>query len=473
MYNEMFRGSGLREEYAVIDAWLNKHGPNALLERQDEAEALFRRNGITFAVYTDGTDPDRVIPFDMVPRVFNASEWSIIERGSIQRAKALNCFIADVYGDRKIIKKGIIPEAMILNNPAYLEEMNGYRPPNDIWSHIIGVDIVRTDEEQFFVLEDNCRTPSGVSYVLQNREVMSRMFPELFEGGRVRPVDGYGEHLAAAMQDCAPANCEGAPTLALLTPGQYNSAYYEHYFLADLMGIELVEGSDLFVEDDKVFMRTTKGPEQVHVLYRRIDDDFMDPEVFRADSALGVPGIIRAMKAGNVTMVNAPGTGIADDKSIYTYVPEMIRFYLDEEPIIENVPTYCCDRPDELEYVLANLAKLVVKEVHGSGGYGMLVGPTSSAEEVEDFRAKLIANPTNYIAQPTLSLSTSPILTPDGMSPRHVDLRPFVISGSKTTLIPSGLTRVALTEGSLVVNSSQGGGVKDTWVLSDRISDAE
>lgn len=471
MYNEMFRGSDLREEYAIIDAWLHKHGPNALLERQDEAEALFRRIGITFAVYQEGTDPDRLIPFDMVPRVFNASEWSIVERGSIQRAKALNAFIADVYGPRNIVKEGILPEAMILNNPAYLEEMNGYRPPNDIWSHIIGVDIVRTGEDQFYVLEDNCRTPSGVSYVLQNREVMSRIFPDLFEGGRVRPVDGYGEHLASAMQDCAPTNCEGKPTLALLTPGQYNSAYYEHYFLADLMGIELVEGTDLFVEDDVVYMRTTKGPERVDVLYRRIDDDFMDPEVFRKDSALGVPGIIRAMKAGNLTMVNSPGTGIADDKSIYTYVPEMIRFYLNEEPIIENVPTYCCERPDELAYVLENLAELVVKEVHGSGGYGMLVGPTSTHEEVEEFRKLVVADPANYIAQPTLALSTSPILTSDGMSPRHVDLRPFVISGNKTTLIPSGLTRVALTEGSLVVNSSQGGGVKDTWVLTDTPTD--
>ncbi|SFR38959.1 Uncharacterized conserved protein, circularly permuted ATPgrasp superfamily [Yoonia tamlensis] len=473
MYNEMFRDSALRAEYAVIDAWLKKHGPVALLERQAEAEELFRRIGITFAVYTEGTDPDRLIPFDMVPRVFNESEWSIVERGSIQRANALNCFIADVYGARNIVKEGIMPEEMILKNPAYLKQMNGYRPPNDIWSHIIGVDIVRTGEGQFYVLEDNCRTPSGVSYVLQNREVMHRMFPDLFEGGHVRPVDGYGELLATAMQDVAPANCSGRPTLALLTPGQYNSAYYEHYFLADLMGIELVEGSDMFVEDDIVYMRTTNGPERVDVLYRRLDDDFMDPEVFFEGSTLGVPGIIRAMKAGNITLVNAPGTGIADDKSIYTYVPDMIRFYLNEEPIIENVPTYCCERPDELKYVLDHLAELVVKEVHGSGGYGMLVGPTSTPEQVEEFRAKLVANPTNYIAQPTLALSTSPVLTPDGMSPRHVDLRPFVISGKKTALIPSGLTRVALQEGSLVVNSSQGGGVKDTWVLSsDRTSHA-
>jgi uncharacterized circularly permuted ATP-grasp superfamily protein len=467
MYNEMFRGADLREEYSVIKAWMDTHGPEALLERQAEAEALFRRIGITFAVYTEGNDTDRLIPFDMVPRVFNASEWSIVERGSVQRAKALNAFIADIYGERAIIRDGIVPQSILENNPAYLEQMNGYRPPNDIWAHIIGVDIVRTDENEFYVLEDNCRTPSGISYVLQNREVMTRMFPKLFEGGHVRPVDGYGDHLATAMQECAPANCRRKPTLALLTPGQFNSAYYEHYFLADLMGIELVEGSDLFVADDKVYMRTTTGPKQIDVLYRRIDDEYIDPEMFNPDSLLGVPGLMRAMIAGNVTVVNAPGTGIADDKAIYTYVPDMIRYYLQEEPIIPNVPTYCCERAEDLTYVLEHLAELVVKEVHGSGGYGMLVGPTSTAEEVEAFREKVVANPENYIAQPTLALSTSPILTPDGMSPRHVDLRPYVISGSTTSLIPSGLSRVALTEGSLVVNSSQGGGVKDTWVLND------
>ncbi len=472
MYNEMFRQSDLRKEYSVIDAWLRKHGPEALLERQAEAEALFRKIGITFAVYSEGDDTDRLIPFDMVPRVFNNAEWSIVETGSVQRAKALNCFIADIYGDRKIINEGIVPAEILENNPAYLKEMNGYRPPNDIWSHIIGVDIVRTDEDTFFVLEDNCRTPSGISYVLQNREVMTRIFPELFEGGLVRPVDGYGEHLATAMQESAPVNCKGEPTLALLTPGQFNSAYYEHYFLADLMGIELVEGSDLFVADDKVFMRTTKGPKQIDVLYRRIDDEFLDPEVFQKDSVLGVAGLMRAMKAGNVTVINAPGTGIADDKSIYTYVPDMIRFYLDEEPIIPNVPTYCCEREEDYAYVRANLADLVVKEVHGSGGYGMLVGPTSTKQEIDDFAVKLAANPRNYIAQPTLDLSTSPILTSDGMSPRHVDLRPYVISGKTTSLIPSGLSRVALREGSLIVNSSQGGGVKDTWVLTEGNSNA-
>lgn len=472
MYNEMFRGSDLRNEYSVINAWINKHGPEALLERRAEAEALFRRIGITFAVYSEGGDTDRLIPFDMVPRVFNSAEWSIVERGSIQRAQALNAFIGDIYGAQAIFKEGIVPSSILENNPAYLSQMHGYTPPHGIWSHIIGVDIVRTDENTFYVLEDNCRTPSGISYVLQNREVMTRMFPELFERGYVRSVDGYGEHLATAMQDCAPANCVGEPTLALLTPGQFNSAYYEHYFLANLMGIELVEGSDLFVQADKVYMRTTKGPRQIDVLYRRIDDDFIDPEVFNKDSLLGVPGLMRAMRAGNVTVVNAPGTGIADDKAIYTYVPDMIRFYLGEEPVIQNVPTYCCERSGDLAYVQDNLAELVVKEVHGSGGYGMLIGPTSTPDEIAEFAKKIAANPANYIAQPTLDLSTSPILTSDGLAPRHVDLRPYVISGKTTSLIPSGLSRVALTEGSLVVNSSQGGGVKDTWVLSEGASNA-
>ncbi|MEO0342032.1 MAG: circularly permuted type 2 ATP-grasp protein [Pseudomonadota bacterium] len=467
VYNEMYRNQEVRAEYHAIKEWLDRHGPEALLERSSEAEEMFRRIGITFAVYVEGGDPDRLIPFDMIPRVFNAQEWNIVESGSIQRAKALNAFISDVYGAGEILKAGIVPEGLIKNNPAYLKQMEGYAPPRDIWSHIIGVDIVRTGEEEFFVLEDNCRTPSGVSYVLQNREVMSRMFPQLFMGGRVRAVDGYGDHLAAAMNAVAPANCRGKPVLALLTPGQFNSAYYEHFYLADLMGIDLVEGADLFVENDVVYMRTTGGPERVDVLYRRIDDDFIDPQVFNPDSMLGVPGIIGAMKAGNVTLVNAPGAGVVDDKAVYTYVPDMIRFYLGEEPVIKNVPTYRCDTADQYAYVLDNLAELVVKEVHGSGGYGMLVGPTSTKEEIESFRKKLEASPANYIAQPTLSLSTSPVLTAQGLAPRHVDLRPFVLSGEGTVMIPSGLTRVALQEGSLVVNSSQGGGVKDTWVLNE------
>ena len=466
IFNEMKKGAVVRPEYRAVVDWIERNGVEALQARRAEAEALFRRIGITFAVYGEGGDPDRLIPFDMVPRIFNASEWEIIESGSIQRTRALNAFISDIYGNREIIKAGIVPESMVKGNPAYLEQMQGYRPPRDVWAHIVGVDLVRTGPEDFFVLEDNCRTPSGVSYVLQNREVMSRMFPELFRDGRIRPVDGYTDILAEAMQAVAPPNCQGAPTMAILTPGQFNSAYFEHSYLADMMGIELVEGPDLVVENQKVYMRTTRGFEQVHVLYRRIDDAFLDPQVFRPDSMIGVAGLMDAMMAGNVTVINMPGTGVVDDKAVYIYVPDMIRFYLGEDPIIPNVQTFRCNEADDLAYVLDNLSDLVVKEVHGSGGYGMLIGPTSTKAEIEAFAAKLKAAPKNYIAQPTLSLSASPVLTEEGLVPRHVDLRPFVVSGATTRMVPSGLSRVALREGSLVVNSSQGGGVKDTWVLS-------
>ena len=467
IFNEMKNGAEDRPEYRVVIDWLERNGIEALQARRAEAEALFRRIGITFAVYGEGGDPDRLIPFDMIPRIFNASEWRVVESGSIQRARALNAFIADVYGGQEIVRAGIVPETMVGGNPAFLEQMRGYRPPRDVWAHIVGVDLVRTGPDEFMVLEDNCRTPSGVSYVLQNREVMSRMFPELFRDGRIRPVDGYTDILAEAMQSVAPPNCAGPPTMAILTPGQFNSAYFEHSFLADMMGIELVEGPDLVVENQKVYMRTTHGFEQVHVIYRRIDDDFLDPAVFRPDSMIGVAGLMEAMQAGNVTVINMPGTGVADDKAVYTYVPDMIRFYLGEEPIIANVQTFRCDQPDDLGYVLDNIADLVVKEVHGSGGYGMLIGPTSTRAEIEDFAEKLKANPGNYIAQPTLSLSAAPVLTDDGLAARHVDLRPFVVSGATTRMVPSGLSRVALREGSLVVNSSQGGGVKDTWVLEE------
>ena len=467
IFNEMKNGAVDRPEYRVVVEWLERNGIEALQARRAEAEALFRRIGITFAVYGEGGDPDRLIPFDMIPRIFNASEWQMVESGSIQRARALNAFIADVYGNQEIVQAGIVPDAMVTGNPAYLEQMRGYRPPLDVWAHIIGVDLVRTGPDEFMVLEDNCRTPSGVSYVLQNREVMSRMFPELFRDGRIRPVDGYTDILAEAMQSVAPPNCTGRPTMAILTPGQFNSAYFEHSFLADMMGIELVEGPDLVVENRKVYMRTTHGFEQLHVIYRRIDDAFLDPAVFRPDSMIGVAGLMDAMQAGNVTVINMPGTGVADDKAVYTYVPEMIRFYLGETPILSNVETYRCNQPDDLAYVLANIADLVVKEVQGSGGYGMLIGPTSTRAEIEAFAEKLRANPGNYIAQPTLSLSSAPVLTDEGLAPRHVDLRPFVVSGATTRMVPSGLSRVALREGSLVVNSSQGGGVKDTWVLEE------
>ncbi|MBN2905363.1 MAG: circularly permuted type 2 ATP-grasp protein [Rhodobacteraceae bacterium] len=468
----MYDGAKTRNEYKIIADWIAREGIEALLTKQDEAETLFRRIGITFAVYGEGGDPDRLIPFDMIPRVFGPTEWDRIERGSIQRADALNAFLRDIYGPREMIRAGKIPEQMILNNEAYEPVVQGYTPPLGIYSHVVGVDLVRVSADEMYVLEDNCRTPSGVSYVLQNREVMSRMFPELFESNMIRPVDGYGDMLAEAMQAVAPPMCEGEPTLALLTPGHFNSAYFEHSFLADQMGIELVEGGDLFVDNNRVYMRTTQGPERVDVIYRRIDDAFLDPKVFRPDSMLGVPGLIDAMKAGGVSIVNAPGAGVADDKAIYTYVPEMIRFYLGEEPILPNVPTWRCADTEDLKYVLSHLDELVVKEVHGSGGYGMLIGPSATRDEIAAYAERVKADPDGFIAQPTLSLSTAPVLTENGLAPRHVDLRPFVISGKSTRLIPSGLTRVALREGSLVVNSSQGGGVKDTWVLNTEAPDA-
>jgi len=466
MFNEMYRGDDIRPEYRLIQDWLNANGPDALNEKRAEAEALFRRVGITFAVYGEGGDPERLIPFDMVPRIFSATEWDRIEAGSIQRAKALNAFLTDIYTERAIVKAGIVPADLIDGNDAYEPVMEGFAPPGGIFSHICGVDLVQVGEGESYVLEDNCRTPSGISYVLENREVMSRMFPELFRSGIVRPVDHYGDMLAEAMASVAPPMCEGEPTLALLTPGHFNSAYYEHTFLADLMGVELVEGPDLFVEDNRVFMRTTQGAQRIDVLYRRLDDAFLDPRCFRPDSMLGVPGIMEAYKNGGVTIVNAPGAGVADDKAIYIYVPEMVKFYLGEEPILPNVPTWRCGKPDEYKYVMENLADLVVKEVHGSGGYGMLIGPKATKAEIDDYAKRIEADPAGFIAQPTLALSTAPTLGSDGLVARHVDLRPFVISGRETKLIPGGLTRVALKEGSLVVNSSQGGGVKDTWVLN-------
>ena len=461
----MYRDSDLRREYQVIADWIAQQGTDALLTRQAEADELFRRIGITFAVYGEGGDPDRLIPFDMVPRVFNAPEWTRVESGSIQRANALNAFIKDAYGPREIFKAGIVPESMIVGNSAYLDIMEGYVPPLGIYSHIVGVDLVRVAEDEFYVLEDNCRTPSGVSYVLQNREVMSRMFPDLFANGRIRPVDGYGDMLAEAMQSVAPPMCEGEPTLAILTPGQFNSAYYEHFYLADLMGVELVEGQDLFVEDNRLFMRTTCGPERIDVLYRRIDDDFIDPTVFREDSILGVPGLVDAYRRGNVTLANALGTGVADDKAVYAFVPQMIEYYLAQKPLLNNVPTYLAYRDEDLAYILDHLEELVVKAANESGGYGMLMGPASTAEERARFAQLIRDNPRNYIAQPVVPFSRHPTMCEGACEGRHVDLRPFVLYGDQARVLPGGLTRVALRRGSLVVNSSQGGGSKDTWVL--------
>ena len=466
-FNEMFDNGKVRAPYARLQDW-TKAMPAALREmKQAEAEALFRRIGITFAVYGEGGDPDRLIPFDMFPRVFTAMEWARLEKGIKQRARALNAFLVDVYGRGEIVRAGRIPARLVYRNEAYEKSVVGFIPPKGVYSHIVGIDLVRTGPEDFFVLEDNCRTPSGVSYMLENREIMMRMFPDLFRGNRIEPVDSYPQMLRRTLASVAPAKCNHEPTVVILTPGHFNSAYYEHSFLADLMGVELVEGQDLFVEGEFVWMRTTMGPKRVDVIYRRIDDAYIDPLCFRPDSMLGIPGLMDVYRSGGVSICSAPGTGVADDKAVYTYVPEMIRFYMGEEPILKNVPTWQCNKTDDCKYVLENLGELVVKEVHGSGGYGMLVGPKSTKAQIEAFRARIVADPSNYIAQPTLALSTTPTFVDEGIAPRHVDLRPYCLVGERVELVPGGLTRVALTEGSLVVNSSQGGGVKDTWVLAE------
>lgn len=466
-FNEMYQGGKVRAPYARLEDWMKAMPAELRTLKQAEAEDLFRRIGITFAVYGEGGDPDRLIPFDMFPRVFTGAEWAKLERGIKQRARALNAFLVDVYQRGEIVRAGRVPSRLVYQNEAYEKAVAGVRPPKGVYSHIVGIDIVRTGPDEFFVLEDNCRTPSGVSYMLENREIMMRMFPDLFRGNRIEPVEKYPEILRRTLASVAPEKCNGDPVVVLLTPGHFNSAYYEHSFLADLMGIELVEGQDLFVDGEYVWMRTTEGPKKVDVIYRRIDDAFIDPLCFRPDSMLGVPGLMDVYRSGGVTICSAPGAGVADDKAVYTFVPEMVRFYLGEEPILNNVPTWQCGKPDDLGYVLDNLAELVVKEVHGSGGYGMLVGPKSTRDQIEAFRAKIVADPANYIAQPTLALSTTPTFVAEGVAPRHVDLRPYCLVGESIELVPGALTRVALKEGSLVVNSSQGGGVKDTWVLAE------
>ena len=461
-------GSAIRDAYALIAQWLDKAPPDFLQTRRAQAELFFRRIGITFAVYGDADASERLIPFDIVPRILSRREWARLEAGLIQRVAALNAFLNDIYGPREILKAGIIPEALILQNPQFCLAAMSLRPAHGVYTHIAGIDIVRTGADQFYVLEDNARTPSGVSYMLENREVMLRLLPELFDKHRVAPVEDYPETLLATLRSVAPQHCPGQPTVAVLTPGFHNSAYYEHSFLADKLGVELVEGSDLTVRDNILYMRTTEGPKRIDVIYRRVDDHYLDPLAFRADSMLGVPGIVAAHAAGNLTIANAIGTGIADDKAIYSYMPEIVRFYTGQDALLENVPTWRCREADSLSYVIGHLDELVVKEVDGSGGYGMLVGPHASSGEIEAFRAKLIANPEKFIAQPTLALSTCPTLGHSGIVPRHVDLRPFVLTGAHgSKIVPGGLTRVALKEGSLVVNSSQGGGTKDTWVLDD------
>jgi uncharacterized circularly permuted ATP-grasp superfamily protein len=455
----------VRDCYAAVDRWIADTGLAGLNRRLNEAEAIFRRIGITFAVYGEGGDPERLIPFDLLPRVFAAAEWDLLDRGIRQRAQALNAFLYDVYHRGEIIRAEVVPADLVYQNAAFRPEMIGFDPPGRVYSHIVGIDIVRTGASDFAVLEDNCRTPSGVSYMLENRQIMTRMFPELFTQNRVSPVDVYPEHLLASLKEVAPPACKGDPVVVLLTPGSMNSAYYEHSFLADLMGIELVEPADLFGDADRVWMKTTHGPRAVDVIYRRIDDDYIDPLAFRPDSLLGVPGLFHAYRAGGVTLASAPGAGIADDKAIYVYVPDMIRFYLGQEPILQNIQTWQCGKPDDLTYVMDHLPELVVKEVHGSGGYGMLIGPKASAAQIAEFSAKILNAPDNYIAQPTLDLSTAPTLGETDIVGRHVDFRPFCLVGKSMRLVPGGLTRVALKPGSLVVNSSQGGGVKDTWVL--------
>ena len=466
-YDEMRTTDGtIRPHYRAHAEWLASQPQDFLEQKQREANALYTRLGITFAVYGDESGTERSIPFDIIPRIIRPAAWKIISDGARQRVRALNAFLKDVYHEQEIIKAGIIPAVQVTGNPAYRPEMKGVKVPGDVYVHIAGVDIVKTDEGLFYVLEDNLRTPSGVSYVLENRKMMMRLFPDLFSRMPVAPVDHFTDDLLENLRAVAPAH-SSQPTVVVMTPGAHNSAYFEHAFLAQQMGVELVEGQDMFVSNDTVYLRTTDGPQRVDVIYRRIDDDFLDPLAFRPDSALGVPGLFSAYRAGNVNLANAIGTGVADDKSTYLYVPQMIEFYLNEKPIIANVPTYKLSDAEDLAYTLAHLPELVVKEVHGSGGYGMLVGPTSTKEQISEFRKVIENNPKNYIAQPTLALSTCPTFADSEIVPRHVDLRPYVLSGNEVSLVPGGLTRVALREGSLVVNSSQGGGTKDTWVLED------
>jgi uncharacterized circularly permuted ATP-grasp superfamily protein len=464
-FDEMRDGSDvIRPHYEAFDRWLQQQSTGLIDSKRAEADLTFRRVGITFAVYGDDAGTERLIPFDIIPRVIPAAEWEKLEAGLRQRVQALNRFIHDVYHDQNIINAGIIPAEQVFMNAQYRPEMQDIQVAQNIYCHIAGVDVVRAGAGEFFVLEDNLRVPSGVSYMLENRKMMMRLFPDVFAKVPVAPVAHYPDFLLDNLRTVSPRGVSN-PTVVVMTPGMHNSAYFEHAFLAQQMGVELVEGRDLFVDDSTVYMRTTQGPQRVDVIYRRIDDDFLDPLSFRADSSLGVPGLLNAYRAGKVTLCNAIGTGVADDKSIYPFVPEMIRFYLNEEPILNNVPTFQCRNPSELSHVLANMKELVVKEVHGAGGYGMLVGPASTAAEVALFAERVKANPANYIAQPTLSLSTCPTYVESGIAPRHIDLRPYVLCGETISIVPGGLTRVALQAGSLVVNSSQGGGTKDTWIL--------
>ena len=469
MYNEMYdeSKSKIRKLYSSVSSWLEKMPPEVIANKNFAVESHFKNIGITFSLDSKNKK-ERIIPFDLVPRIFTNKEWSKLEKGAIQRTKALNAFLYDIYNHGEIFKAGIIPKEVVYKKETFLPGMMGFTPPRKIYSPIIGIDLVRTGKDEFFVLEDNCRTPSGVSYMLENRELMMRMFPDLFINERILPVDDYPTRLLKTLMSLAPKKCENSePVVVLLTPGPLNSAYYEHSFLSDQMGIEMVQANDLYVDGEFLYMKTVDGPQRVDVVYRRIDDNYLDPLSFKSESVIGVPGIMNVYLSGGVNICSAPGAGIADDKSVYVYVPEMIKFYLGETPILNNVHTWRCEKKDELKYVLENLNELVVKEVDGSGGYGMLVGPKSTKENIEAFSKKLISNPCGYIAQPTLELSSTPTLINNKLTGRRVDLRPFCLLGTEAQLCPGGLTRVALEEGSYVVNSSQGGGVKDTWVMSD------
>ncbi|MCK6408722.1 circularly permuted type 2 ATP-grasp protein [Thauera sp.] len=469
-YDEMHAAdAAVRAHYQPYADWLEQTPRECIARKRKEADLAFHRVGITFNVYGAEGGKERLIPFDLLPRIIPGDEWRALEAGLRQRVRALNAFLADIYHGREILRAGRIPADQVLHNAQFRPEMQGVDVPGGLYAMIAGIDLVRAagadGKGEYYVLEDNLRVPSGVSYLLENRKMMMRLFPDLFSRYDVQPVEHYPDLLLETLRAVAPAGVLD-PTAVLLTPGAFNSAYFEHSFLAQQMGVELVEGQDLFVRDDTVYMRTTQGPRRVDVIYRRLDDDFLDPEVFRADSMLGVPGLMSAYRAGRVTLANAVGTGVADDKSIYPYVPEMVRFYLGEEPILNNVPTYLLREPDDLAHTLAHLPELVVKEVHGAGGYGMLVGPAATKAEIEEFRLRILAAPEKYIAQPTLALSTCPTFVDAGIAPRHIDLRPFVLSGGREIrMVPGGLTRVAMKAGSLVVNSSQGGGTKDTWVV--------
>jgi uncharacterized circularly permuted ATP-grasp superfamily protein len=464
-FDEMIDAGGVpRPHYRKFQKLFESLTPPEFDTKRQAIDTAFLRQGITFNVYGDAQGAERIFPFDMIPRIIPAKEWEHLERGLAQRITALNLFLHDIYHEQKILKDGVIPEFYVLSARHFRREFVNFEVPKGIYIHICGTDLIRDAQGNYLVLEDNGRCPSGVSYVLENRRAMKRTFPGMFESIGVQPVDQYGQELLKCLKYIAPPGVAD-PTVVLLTPGVYNSAYFEHTYLARQMGIEIVEGRDLFVRESRVFMRTTKGPQPVHVIYRRIDDDFIDPTVFRKDSMLGVPGLINSYRAGNVSLANSIGTGLADDKVMYYFVPLMIKYYLDQEPILPNVPTYLASEEKDMKYILEHLPELVVKAANESGGYGMLMGPKATKEEIESFREKIIAEPRNYIAQPMIFLSQHPTNCGEAFEGRHVDLRPFILSGERISIIPGGLTRVALRKGSLVVNSSQGGGSKDTWVL--------